>query len=850
MLDLFSVTGSFSRPFVDQGWEVVTIDNNPRFRPTICEDILEWNYHEFLPKFFNVVVSSPLCQDFSIANKHKPKGFHAGDCHVLQTLRIIEYFQPTVWLLENPRSGDLVNRPYMRQIPYADFDYCEFSAWGYKKPTRMWGSPQILNVKSVTCTGACQNMAQPCDGQKPHHKQWLGGYGHQPNQIAKYRIPEELVKYLICNLGVEEMRRAAANRGPAASPAAYNVWPVEVRREADQHGEPSPLHQSRTTRSRHPHATPPGIPEMHPTEPMEVKADEPSMVLHGPEVATSSNPPRPMFQFKHMMQPREAPIPPPEVREPHAAEDAQPGPEEEVETEPSEDMRAHLPDIASDPGQIFDESWDQWYEKCPKFKDAWQKVHDPEVEWPEGYQLLEEKLYWGTKLCVPRGLTRNVVRAHHWAAGHIGSWRLMSQMARFYNWASEARARGYSRQIQQKCCLCQAIEHPHTLLKLRQDPIPVPPYLMDSVAVDVFTMPLVVHNGKQYDCFVACVDRMSGWIVTVAMQRKGLRADVVAKKMFSKAWSLFGVPRVVTSDQGPQFASAWWQTMCGCLGIRQAFAQAYQSQANGRAEAAGRELQRKLRLLRDQLPDLSWVEALPIAVAHIHNSPGEAGLSPYQIITGRTRNLPGIPFPVNREAQDALDFVQKQKDTDEKVAQILNEKHAKNTENLNANRPEPPPFGIGDWVWFRRPPSLTADKSLPRWVGPCPVTARMGLRSYKIEIKPGYFQSAHRSQLKPYHVDSPEGENFPLHYFRLSPQDAIAEDMYKVEKVLKHKMTPKGPKFLTKWEGYQACDATWEPINHFFHSYASPFVAYCRRHGLALDLLQYLSDKPIERGGG
>ena len=97
------------------------------------------------------------------------------------------------------------------------------------------------------------------------------------------------------------------------------------------------------------------------------------------------------------------------------------------------------------------------------------------------------------------------------------------------------------------------------------------------------------------------------------MRRKGLTAQAVAKQMFHRAWSLFGVPSVITSDQGPQFAAAWWRTLCGCLGIRQAFAQAYHSQANGRAEAAGRELKRKLRYLLDEAPGLSWVEALPIA---------------------------------------------------------------------------------------------------------------------------------------------------------------------------------------------------------------------------------------------
>ena len=153
-------------------------------------------------------------------------------------------------------------------------------------------------------------------------------------------------------------------------------------------------------------------------------------------------------------------------------------------------------------------------------------------------------------------MTRDVVRAHHWAVGHIGGSRLMEQMSRFYVWASDEIARRYAKEMQKKCVLCQAMEHAHHALDLRQNPTPVPPVLMDSVAVDVFNMPLFTYEGSTYDCFVACMDRMSEWIVTVPAMSKGLQAKSIAKQMFQKAWSLFGVPSVITSDHGPQFAAA------------------------------------------------------------------------------------------------------------------------------------------------------------------------------------------------------------------------------------------------------------------------------------------------------
>ena len=674
VLDLFAGTGSFSRPFADLGWEVYTLDHNPRFHPTMCCDILEWNPQEFPPGFFDVVLASPPCQDFSIANHHKPPGLHRGDCYVLQTLRVIEYLQPQVWLLENPRTGALPHRSYMAKIPFSDFDYCEFAQWGYKKPTRIWGSPQISRVKPVLCQGTCKNMAQPVEGQRPRHKQWLGAYGHQPSQTEKYRIPEKLVKYLIDNLG--ELTLSDFTQGASSFPVDPGHATLQVLTRAGRgiangeegsgasepellDGAPPPVHPPRSTKKRR---MADGIPP-HDAPPVQIKIEEdeevfvtpPGSPTFPPRTLPSEAPPPPpppamRFQFKAHRAPEAqaapqepssssaAPAPPPPrpVRPPRVDQEAMATPNTAA---------SRLPPLTDDPGKIFDLEWDAWYELCPKWEPAWSQIHDENGDWPIGFQLLDGKLFLDGKLCVSLGLTRDVVRAHHFAVGHIGRERLLIQMSRFYQWASEERVKRYAKLMQETCHLCQAMEHPHHALNLRQDPVVIPPVLMDSVAIDIFSMPPATFEGTNFDCFVACVDRLSGWIVAFPATRRGLTANFVAKQMFHRAWSLFGVPTKITSDQGPQFAAAWWQTLCGCLGIRQAFAQAYHHQANGRAEAAGRELQRKLRFLHESCPTMSWVEALPVAVQQIHDAPGESGLSPYEIVMGRTRNLAGVPIP-------------------------------------------------------------------------------------------------------------------------------------------------------------------------------------------------------------
>ena len=69
-------------------------------------------------------------------------------------------------------------------------------------------------------------------------------------------------------------------------------------------------------------------------------------------------------------------------------------------------------------------------------------------------------------------------------------------------------------------------------------------------------------------------------------------------------------------------------------------------------------------------------------------------------------------------------------------------------------------------------------------------------------------------------------------------------DEYEVEKILGHRRRKDGKwEFKVKWKGCDISDASWEPLNHFFHRYSSAVVKYAKERGLTkeLDVLEVLS---------
>jgi hypothetical protein len=138
MLELFSGSGDVSAHFRSKGYETLTLDNRKRMKPTLCVDILKWNYKELPPHHFDFIWASPDCTSWTKAThihrtlkeglRPKTKVAELGEELVHKTLEIIDYFKPDKYVIENPRGRmryfpPIAALPYRSTVYYCNYDH-------------------------------------------------------------------------------------------------------------------------------------------------------------------------------------------------------------------------------------------------------------------------------------------------------------------------------------------------------------------------------------------------------------------------------------------------------------------------------------------------------------------------------------------------------------------------------------------------------------------------------------------------------------------------------------------------------------------------------------------------------
>jgi hypothetical protein len=165
-------------------------------------------------------------------------------------------------------------------------------------------------------------------------------------------------------------------------------------------------------------------------------------------------------------------------------------------------------------------------------------------------------------------------------------------------------------------------------------PILVPEQRFTHVHVDlVGPLPASVEGFKY---LFTMADRSSRWLEAIPLKSMAAEDCVDVLILAWVAW--FGVPTIITSDQGSQFTSSLWAGLTKLLGIKHVQTTAYHPQSNGMVERTHRQLK---AILRARLAGSIWPEHLPWVLLGLRTAPKEdSGVSAAELVCRAALALP------------------------------------------------------------------------------------------------------------------------------------------------------------------------------------------------------------------
>jgi hypothetical protein len=170
-LELFCGTKSFSKVMDQEGFKTLTIDNNPRFKPDICLDLLKSDIVTLHEPIY-ILWASPPCTAFSVAsigknwrdNKPISENAKLGLELLDKTIDLIKITKPTYWFIENPRGmmrtqiNDLFQKHNITDFKRVTVSYCQYGDTRMK-PTDIWTNLNNWNGKLCKNGSSCHISA-------------------------------------------------------------------------------------------------------------------------------------------------------------------------------------------------------------------------------------------------------------------------------------------------------------------------------------------------------------------------------------------------------------------------------------------------------------------------------------------------------------------------------------------------------------------------------------------------------------------------------------------------------------------------------------------------------------------
>ena len=301
--------------------------------------------------------------------------------------------------------------------------------------------------------------------------------------------------------------------------------------------------------------------------------------------------------------------------------------------------------------------WPKYMPENPLLKQYWTNR--------DHFTIVDDLLLFDDRLVIPRSMRLNILNRIH--EGHLGITKCCA-FARSTVWWPYITSDIEDMIKRCHTCAIHQPEHKEPLL-----PLPLPDRPWARLGMDLLEL-----FGKNY---LLIVDYYSRWMEVKLLSK--LTSFAVIQQIKS-VFAAQGIPDVVISDNGPQFANYEFTEFATEYGFTHVTSSPKHPQTNGEAERAVKTFKQLLKKNKDPYMALLMYRASPL----------QNGFSPAELLMGRKlqTKTPVLPKLLKPATPDHTSIENKETLMKAKRCENYNQRHAARIQS---------PLKFGDSVWIR-----------------------------------------------------------------------------------------------------------------------------------------------------
>ncbi|XP_073809789.1 uncharacterized protein [Danio rerio] len=373
--------------------------------------------------------------------------------------------------------------------------------------------------------------------------------------------------------------------------------------------------------------------------------------------------------------------------------------------------------------------------------------------------------------------------AHNGSAGHLGILKTYNRILRNFYWP------GLKRDVARfckTCHVCQVVGKPNQTIKPAPlYPIPMVSEPFEHILIDCVGPLPRSKSGFKYLLTIMCATTR----FPEAIPLRSVTTRAITKALV-KFFTLFGLPKILQSDQGTNFTSRTFSQVLKRLGIKHNVSTAYHPESQGALERFHQTLKSMLRTYCFELEG-DWEEGLPwLLFASREVIQESLGFSPAELVFGY--NLRG-PLAVLKErwlsdskSTTVPEYFSQFRTRLYRVRELAKQNLEKSQEKMKTwfdKKARERSFSPGDKVLVLLP--VSGGSLQARYSGPYEIKRKLSDRDYVIHTsdRRKSLRVCHVNMIKPYYerksdtekvknvIQSPVQESLSVGVFTSEPVD-------------------------------------------------------------------------------